>query len=62
MNSVHPQHNRERFLARKRHFIFAFHDSTFECIAEAFEISTIRGSMRSAGARMVEMLAARPPG
>jgi hypothetical protein len=62
MNSVHRSHNRERFLARRKHFIFAFHDSTFECIAEAFEISTIRGSMRSAATRMIEMLAARPPG
>jgi hypothetical protein len=62
MNSVHPDHNPERFLERRKHFIFAFHDSTFECIAEAFEVSTIRGSMRSATNRMVEMMAARPPG
>jgi hypothetical protein len=62
MNSVHPSHNRERFLAGIKHFIFAFHDSTFECIAEGFEICIVRGSMRSAATRMVEMLAARPPG
>lgn len=61
MNSVHPSHNRERFLGRRKHFIFAFHDSTFECIAESFETSVIRGSMRSAAVRMVEMLAERPP-
>ena len=61
MNSVHPNHDRERFLARQRHFIFAFHDSTFECLAEAFEISILRGTMRNAATRMVEMLAARPP-
>jgi len=36
MNSVHPYHDTERF-TRYRHFIFAFHDSTFECIAEGFE-------------------------
>lgn len=59
MNSVHPHHNRERFLALARHFIFAFHDSTFECIAESFETSVILGSMRSAATRMVEMLAER---
>ena len=62
MNSVHRSHNRERFLARRKHFIFAFHDSTFECIAQGFEVSMLRGSMRSAAARMVEMLAARPTG
>ena len=62
MNSVHRSHNRERFLSRRKHFIFAFHDSTFECIAEAFEISIVRGSMRSAAAQMVEMLTAPPPG
>jgi hypothetical protein len=33
MNSVHPYHNREGFLRDKKHFVFAFHDSTFECIA-----------------------------
>ena len=38
MNSVHRYHDPERF-TRYRHFIFAFHDSTFECIAEGFEIS-----------------------
>lgn len=62
MNSVHRSHNRERFLARRRHFIFAFHDSTFECIAESFETSVFRGSMRDAAPQMVEMLAERPPG
>jgi hypothetical protein len=32
MNSVHDQHDPEAF-ARLRHYIFAFHDSTFECVA-----------------------------
>lgn len=30
MNSVHARHSRERFLEHKRHFVFAFHDSTFK--------------------------------
>ena len=38
MNSVHPCHNREKFLAGKRHFILTFHDSTFECIAHNYKI------------------------
>jgi hypothetical protein len=57
MNSVHPRHDRERFLAGLRHFVFAFHDSTFECIAEGFESEVFRGSMRSALERMAAMLA-----
>jgi hypothetical protein len=60
MNSVHPRHNRERFLAGLRHFVFAFHDSTFECVADGFEVDLIRGSMRSAISHMVTLLSAKP--
>ncbi|HEY9714552.1 MAG TPA: hypothetical protein V6C72_13885, partial [Chroococcales cyanobacterium] len=35
-NAVHDRHNGERFMLGKRHFIFAFHDSTFECIAKGY--------------------------
>jgi hypothetical protein len=44
MNAVHPYHKPERFSAY-RHFVFAFHDSTFECIAEDFSVSIHRGSV-----------------
>lgn len=33
MNRVHPHHNARRFEAL-RHFIFMFHDKTFECVAD----------------------------
>jgi hypothetical protein len=33
MNRVHPHHRPEHF-AGLRHYVFAFHDSTFECVAE----------------------------
>ncbi len=46
MNSVHPYHKPERF-AKYKHFIFAFHDTTFECIAESFSLSLHHGSVRS---------------
>ncbi len=46
MNSVHPHHTPERF-AKHKHFIFTFHDSTFECIAESFSLSICRGNVRS---------------
>ncbi len=44
MNAVHPYHKAEHF-ARYRHFIFAFHDTTFECVAEAFSVSVHSGSV-----------------
>jgi hypothetical protein len=44
MNSVHPYHRPERF-AKYKHFVFAFHDSVFECVAESFELSVHRGSV-----------------
>ena len=31
-NSVHPSHDRQRFLQDKRHYVFTFHDSTLECV------------------------------
>lgn len=46
MNSVHPYHKPEHF-SRYRHFIFSFHDTTFECIANSFEITLHRGSVLS---------------
>ena len=46
MNSVHPSHIPERF-GRLKHFVFAFHDSTFECVAEGFTVSEHEGSLQS---------------
>ena len=34
MNAVHPSHRPDKY-ARLRHYVFAFHDSTFECVAAA---------------------------
>ena len=36
MNSVHRHHDPKRFEALS-HYIFTFHDSTFECVAESLE-------------------------
>ena len=44
MNSVHPNHKPEHF-ANCRHFVFAFHDTTFECIAKSFSVSIHSGSV-----------------
>jgi hypothetical protein len=55
MNSVHPYHRPEH-LAEYKHYIFAFHDSTFECIAQDFDIEIHRGSIGSAVRLMAAML------
>lgn len=36
-NSVHPQDNPE-WWKRLNHYVFWFHDSTFECLAESYEL------------------------
>ena len=45
MNSVHRGHKPERF-ADLHHYIFAFHDSMFECVADGFSVSIVEESMR----------------
>jgi hypothetical protein len=42
MNSVHPRHNPKAYDGLK-HFVFAFHDSTFECIARGFNAIIVTG-------------------
>jgi hypothetical protein len=42
MNAVHPYHDSKSFQQLK-HYIFTFHDSTFECIAKGFGFSEHRG-------------------
>ena len=44
MNRVHPMHSATLF-EDCRHFIFTFHDSTFECVANSYAISKSQGSM-----------------
>lgn len=52
MGSVHEHYNASRY-RRLRHYIFSFHDSTFECVAESFTAALREGSVRDA---MFEML------
>ena len=61
MNSVHDRHDRAQFMAFRRHLVWAFHDSTFECIAEDFDVELQRGSLRAVMPRMLELLR-EPPG
>ncbi len=46
MNSVHPNHDPQYF-KKLKHYVFVFHDSTFECVAESFAVSEHRGSPAS---------------
>jgi hypothetical protein len=55
MNSVHPLHHAGLFLSM-RHYVFAFHDSTFECVAEGYRVRAVRGPIRSMLSRMVEFM------
>lgn len=50
MNAVHPAHRPERF-AGFRHFVFAFQDRTFECIAKSFKTTVHTGSVAEVLAR-----------
>ena len=56
MNSVHDRHDKQRFMCSKKHFIFTFHDSTFECIAEGLDIEVSTGSYESMLPRLLESI------
>ena len=54
INSVHHYHSKDRFMESKRHYVFSFHDTTFECIAKDFEVDLSSGSVKSMVSRMLE--------
>jgi len=56
MKSIHPMHDRNRFLAGMRHFIFTFHDNTFECAASGYSIERLTGTRGYVLDRMCELL------
>ena len=55
MNAVHEHHRPEAFTNR-RHLIFAFHDSTFECVCEAFDVTIGHGSIEDGVPQMLKLL------
>jgi hypothetical protein len=57
LNSVHPRYDPESWRTL-RHFIFWFHDSMFECLAESFKVEVYRMPMRELLHQMVERLIA----
>ena len=52
MNKRHSRHSQSRY-DDLRHYIFSFHDSTFECVAKSLAVSLREGSLRDV---MFEML------
>jgi hypothetical protein len=55
MNSVHPYHRPDDYW-RLSHFVFGFHDSTFECVADSFTAHTVPGPMTAIAAEMYRRL------
>lgn len=55
INSVHRMYRPENW-RDMHHYIFWFHDSTFECVARSYKVETHRVSMRALLALMVEKL------
>ena len=55
ISSVHSRHRPERFRGLT-HYVFWFKDSTFECVAGAFTVTTRRTSMTALLGVMVERL------
>ena len=54
-NSVHPYDNPKRW-ERLNHYVFWFHDSTFECLAESYDIEVTTESMPELLARVQKKL------
>ena len=44
MNKTHPQYDAERW-RRVKHYVFWFHDSTFECLARGYKVEILDESM-----------------
>jgi hypothetical protein len=55
MNSVHPGHRPQAYW-ELQHLIFAFHDSTFECVCRAFEVKVTKGPIAAVIPEMFRML------
>jgi hypothetical protein len=55
INSIHPYYRPDSW-KDLNHYIFWFHDSTFECIAKSFKVEVYRTSMRELLSQMVERM------
>ena len=57
INSIHRQYQPD-YWRTLNHYIFWFHDRTFECIARSFHVETHRESWKAMFVRMVDRLVA----
>jgi hypothetical protein len=57
-NRVHPSHSDELF-AKDRHFIFTFHDTTFEVVAHSYSVDTVTSDPIEALLPLIAMRRAR---
>ena len=55
INSIHRCYDPGRW-RDLNHYIFWFHDSTFECVAKSFKVETYPETMRNLLGRMVERI------
>ncbi len=58
MNTVHEHHRPETYDALT-HIVLAFHDSTFECVANSYSVETIAGPLSSVMAEMHQRVISR---
>lgn len=55
INSVHPYHNKALY-ETARHFIITFHDSTFECVAESYQVTIKRAPVTVARMELMDAI------
>ena len=55
MNSVHEYHRAEEFF-KLRHLVFAFHDTTFECVCDGFDVRVAHSSISAIVPEMLKLL------
>jgi hypothetical protein len=55
VNSVHPMHSDEPF-DQLRHYVFTFHDETFECLADGHHVEVLVSPLKAAVRRVAKEL------
>jgi hypothetical protein len=55
MNAIHPHHHPETFAALT-HYILAFHDTTFDCVARRHTVELIDGPLSEVAVEMARRL------
>ncbi len=55
-SSINPLHDKEKFLEGLQHIIITFHDGTFECITDGYEVEIRQGPVEDAVPMMLERI------